>query len=101
MNIGMIKQCEVNSCREKNKIMEIKFFNNFLLIVLLSVTTFSEVSTLKMLSSKENFSEFDPDTSEATLKGNYEAELSEMTVCWRFFQYRRPLEKSRRASAMG
>ena len=85
----MMTQCEVNSCREQTKIMEIKFFKNFLLIVLLSVTTFSEVSTLKMLSSKENVTEFDPDTSEATLKGNYEAELSEMTVCWRFFQYRR------------
>ena len=69
--------------------MEIKLVKKLVVIVLLFVIRFSEVSTLRMLASKENFSEFDPDTSEAKLKGKYEAELSEMTVCWRFFQYRR------------
>ena len=69
--------------------MEIEFFNKFVVVLLMLVTNFAEVSALKMLASKENFSEFDSDTSEAKLKGTYEAELSEMTVCWRFFQYRR------------
>ena len=69
--------------------MEIKFVDKFLPVLLLIVTTFSEVSALKMLASKENFSEFVADTPEAKLKGKKEGELSEMTVCWRFFQYRR------------
>ena len=70
--------------------MELNLLNNYLLgVVMLFFTTFSEVSTFKVLSSTENLSEFDPNTSEAKLKGSYEAELSEMTVCWRFFQYRR------------
>ena len=61
----------------------------FVVIVLLLVTSFSKVSSLKMLASKENLSEFEPDTSGAKLKGKLEAELSGLTVCWRFFQHRR------------
>ena len=56
---------------------------------LLLIASFSEFSALKMLASKENLSEFEPDTSGAKLIGNYEAELAGLTVCWRFFQYRR------------
>ena len=95
MNIGVmyqvlvLVQSEVNGYREPTKIMEIEFVKKCLVVVLLLVTAFSEVSALKMLASKENFSEFDSDTSEAKLKGKYKAEISEMTVCWRFFQYRR------------
>ena len=49
--------------------MEIEFVKKCLLVVLLLVITFSEVSALKMLASEENFSEFDSDSSEAKLKG--------------------------------
>ena len=58
-------------------------------VALLIVTPFSEIATLKMLASKETFSEFEANTSEAKLRGSFEVELSEISICWRFFQYRR------------
>ena len=89
MNISVKKQCEVKShipYIAQAKMMGIK---KFAVNVFLFVTTFSEVSSLKMLASKENLTEFEPDTSGAKLKGKHEAELAGMTICWRFFQYRR------------
>ena len=58
-------------------------------VALLIVTSFSEIATLKMLASKDTFSEFEANTSEAKLRGSFEVELSEISICWRFFQYRR------------